>query len=119
MLCERHTTSKLRHFEDLASLSTFGFRGEALASMSFVSHLSVTTMTEGATCAQRAEYCDGVLSAAPRAIAGVQGTTVCVEDLFFNVVTRRKALKSATEEYARVLEVVQVQAAPRDGPAHR
>ena len=111
MLCERHTTSKIRSFEDLRACATFGFRGEALASMSFVSRLSVTTMTAGATCALRAEYCDGVLRGPPHAIAGVQGTTVCVEDLFFIVVTRRKALKSAAEEYARVLEVVQVPAA--------
>lgn len=107
LLCERHATSKIRHFEDLAACTTFGFRGEALASMSFVSHLSVTTMTAGAASALRATYCDGVLEAQPRPCAGVQGTTVCVEDLFYNVVTRRKALKGAAEEYARVLEVVQ------------
>ena len=125
LLCERHATSKSRAFEDLASCTSFGFRGEALASMSFVSRLSVTTMTSGAICALRATYCDGVLEAPPRPCAGasssrlcggrsltlpaagVLGTTVSVEDLFYNVVTRRKALKSAAEEYSRVLEVVQ------------
>ena len=107
LLCERHTTSKIRAFEDLAQCSTFGFRGEALSSMSFVSHLSVTTMPAGAPCALHAEYADGVLAGPAKATAGVPGTTVAVADLFYNVVTRRKALRAASEEYARVLDVVQ------------
>jgi len=107
LLCERHATSKIRVFEDLQHCSTFGFRGEALASMSFVSHLTVTTMPADATCALRAEYADGNLVGAPTPCAGVQGTTSAVEDLFYNVITRRKALKGAAEEYSRVLDVVQ------------
>jgi DNA mismatch repair protein MLH1 len=107
LLCERHTTSKIACFEDLASCQTFGFRGEALASMSFVARLSVTTMPAAAPCALRATFTDGVLDGAPKPCAGVPGTSVCVEDLFYNVVTRRKALKSGTEEYTRVLDVVQ------------
>ncbi|OQO09529.1 hypothetical protein B0A48_04931 [Cryoendolithus antarcticus] len=114
ILCERFTTSKLKEFEDLQSIGTYGFRGEALASISHIAHLSVTTKTADSSCAWKAHYASGKLappkagqSAEPKACAGRQGTQIQVEDLFYNVPTRRRAFRSASEEYNKIAELVE------------
>ncbi|KAF3125886.1 DNA mismatch repair protein [Orbilia oligospora] len=124
ILCERFTTSKLKTFEDLASIGTYGFRGEALASISHIAHLSVTTRTKDSDCAWRALYSDGKLippkpggSAEPKAVAGRQGTQITVEDLFYNVPSRRRAFRNTNEEYSKVLDMVGKYAIHCDGIA--
>ncbi|PNW88590.1 hypothetical protein CHLRE_01g036050v5 [Chlamydomonas reinhardtii] len=107
ILCHRHTTSKLSQFEDLETISTLGFRGEALCSISFVSHMAVTTMARDAQYGFRVTYKDSAMEApGPKPVAAVPGTTITVEDLFYNVPTRRKALKSASEEYGLILDTL-------------
>jgi len=113
ILCERFTTSKLKSFEDLTSIGTYGFRGEALASISYIAHLTVTTRTKDSNCAYRACYANCKLAPAkpgqspdPKPVAGRQGTQITVEDLFYNIPTRRKAFRSASEEYNKILDMV-------------
>lgn len=106
IVCERFTTSKLQNFDDLTSINTYGFRGEALASISHVAQLSIQTKTRSDQCAYKAEYKDGKLKDKPKCIAGNQGTIITVEDLFYNVPQRRNALKAPNEEFQRIYDVV-------------
>lgn len=114
LVCERFATSKLRKYSDLESMGTFGFRGEALASISFVSAgLSIVTKTRDQKCAYRAEYANGKLvppkpgqSAEPRPTSGTDGTTITAVDMFYNAPQRRRALRSASDEYYRILDFV-------------
>lgn len=117
IVCERFTTSKLTNFNDLKSISTYGFRGEALASISHVAHLTITTKTADSKCAFKGIYTDGKLKGSVKPCAGNQGTQITVEDLFYNVATRRKALKSPSEEHGKIYEVVSRYAIHNSGKA--
>lgn len=113
ILCERFTTSKLQKFEDLSSIATYGFRGEALASISHIAHLTVITKPKDSDCAWRAHYDGGKLIPAkpgqtpdPKPVAGRNGTQITVEDLFYNIPTRRRAFRSASDEYNKIIDMV-------------
>ncbi|XP_011184409.2 DNA mismatch repair protein Mlh1 [Zeugodacus cucurbitae] len=106
IVCERFTTSKLIKFEDLSNIGTFGFRGEALASISHVAHLNIQTKTAKESCGYKASYEDGMMKGPPKACAGNQGTIITVEDLFYNMPQRRQCLKSPTEEMQKICDVV-------------
>ncbi|MBI2345403.1 MAG: DNA mismatch repair endonuclease MutL [Deltaproteobacteria bacterium] len=104
---KRHATSKVRSADDLASIRTLGFRGEALPSIAAIARLTLTTKARGsgvapAVCVQTAA------GAAPdcREVGAPEGTTVDVRDLFFNTPARRKFCKSERTEFAHIVEVI-------------
>ena len=101
----RHATSKIRTLDDLERVLSFGFRGEALASIASVSRLGILTADANAAHASRLDYAaDGTPRVTPA--AHPRGTTVEVLELFFNVPARRKFLRSARTEYTHCEEVV-------------
>ncbi|KAG4305613.1 hypothetical protein PORY_001169 [Pneumocystis oryctolagi] len=113
ILCERFTTSKLRTFEDLSSVSTYGFRGEALASISHVSYVTVITKTSDSDCAWKADYLNGKLISPnseelsdPKPAAGRLGTQIVIKDLFYNNLSRLKSFRSPNDEYIRILDII-------------
>ncbi|HEV3193006.1 MAG TPA: DNA mismatch repair endonuclease MutL, partial [Polyangiaceae bacterium] len=111
---ERHATSKIRRKEDLFSLNTFGFRGEALPSIASVAKLRLVTRARGAP--EGADVLvEGGGPARVRPGGAPEGTSVEVRDLFFNVPARRKFLKSNGTEAAHIGEAVLLGALARHG----
>ena len=102
----RHATSKIASLEDLAAVTTLGFRGEALPSIASVSRLTLVSRSDRQDHAWTVSVHEGAVSAAAPA-AHLRGTSIEVRDLFFNVPARRKFLRSENTEYqhiARMLE---------------
>ncbi|EOY17365.1 MUTL isoform 3 [Theobroma cacao] len=106
ILCERHTTSKLSKYEDLQSIKSMGFRGEALASMTYVGHVTVTTITKGQLHGYRVSYRDGMMEHEPKACAAVKGTQIMVENLFYNMIARRKTLQNSADDYTKIVDLL-------------
>lgn len=98
----RHATSKITSLHDLENVATLGFRGEALASIASVSQMTFTSRT--ADAAHACEIDGSTLVVTPS--SGGQGSTVNVQDLYFNTPARRKFLKSDQTEYGHCAEVV-------------
>jgi DNA mismatch repair protein MutL len=97
----RHATSKLRSAEDLFRITTLGFRGEALASIASVSHFTLTSRARASTVGSRLHVQGGQVGLAEQA-GGPVGTTVRVEDLFYNVPARLKFLKRDQTERQQI-----------------
>jgi DNA mismatch repair protein MutL len=102
---ERHATSKLRTSDDLLSIATLGFRGEALPSIASVSRLLLETRAAEEEEGTRIEFAGGKLVGVKPMGAPV-GTTVSVADLFYCVPARRKFLKSETTELGHIASLV-------------
>lgn len=101
----RHATSKLASADDLWSLRTLGFRGEALPSIASISKFTCFTRTAEAQQGTRIEVKDGSVTATETGCA--QGTVMEINDLFYNVPARLKFLKKASTEFAHIHETVQ------------
>lgn len=102
---ERHATSKLRHVKDLLSISTLGFRGEALPSVASVSRLLLETRSVEETTGTRIEIAGGKMLRCEEAAYG-GGTSITVRDLFYNVPARRKFLRTEPTELAHIASLV-------------
>ena len=109
----RHATSKILPLDDLEAVGTLGFRGEALASISSVSRLSLTSRTEAQEAASRVEVEGRDMDAKISPAAHPVGTTVEVRDLFFNTPARRKFLRTEKTEFNHVEECIRRQALSR------
>ncbi len=100
---ERHSTSKIRQADDLFSLQTMGFRGEALASIAAISHIELRTCARGAQLGTKllinASHCE---SQEPDVCPA--GCNFMIKDLFFNVPARRKFLKSNQVELSNIIK---------------
>ncbi len=102
----RHATSKVASLEELEQVASFGFRGEALASIAAVAKLRLTSLAHNEPHAHEVE-CEGGQIGEIRPAALVAGTTIEVRDLFFNTPARRKFLKSASTEFGHCHAVVE------------
>ena len=101
----RHATSKIRTVDDLSTLHTMGFRGEALPSIASVSRFTLRTRPHDAVEGVEVRL-EGGGAPSVQVAGGAPGTSVRVDDLFFNVPARRKFLKSAATESAQVSETL-------------
>lgn len=109
----RHATSKIVDLDDLEAVASLGFRGEALASISSVSRLALTSRTEAQEAASRVEVEGRDMDARVSPAAHPVGTTVEVRDLFFNTPARRKFLRTEKTEFNHVDECLRRQALSR------
>ncbi|MDR3013150.1 MAG: DNA mismatch repair endonuclease MutL [Chitinispirillales bacterium] len=110
-----HATSKIRSADDLYSIATMGFRGEALASISAVSRMHVVTCDGDEDGLAYEINVDGGAHSEAAPASRVRGTTITVRDLFFNVPARKKFMKTARGEHAAIVKIMEQLAIPFPG----
>ncbi|MHA1642969.1 MAG: DNA mismatch repair endonuclease MutL [Promethearchaeota archaeon] len=103
---ERHTSSKIRKLEDLNSLSTLGFRGEALASIAAVSNIEITSRTKNNENGIKLILEVGKI-VSKQVISCPVGTNIMVKNLFYNIPARLKFLKKDTTELGHITDIIQ------------
>ena len=119
LLCIRsHTTSKIRAVEDIFSIASLGFRGEALASIAAVSRLTLSTRDHSQPVGTEIHLVGGAVESIRDAGIPV-GTTVEVSDLFFNTPARKKFLKGERTEYAAIAETITTTSLAHHGVAFK
>ena len=101
LMCKRHATSKISNNIDLVNITTLGFRGEALASISAVSKVKITSSVDGFNTYQYCNLDDSVIK-----VAGNQGTSVEVNNLFYNTPVRFKHLSHPNYELSLITNLV-------------
>lgn len=116
-LALKHYTSKLATYDDLTTLQTFGFRGEALSSLCALSHFSVVTCTkEEVPKAKKLEFETSGKLKSTSIVSGQKGTTVFVEDLFYNLPVRRRELeRNIKREWGKVISLLNQYACVQTG----
>ncbi|MFW6254550.1 MAG: DNA mismatch repair endonuclease MutL, partial [Chitinivibrionales bacterium] len=107
----RHATSKIRHIEDLFTIATLGFRGEALASIGSVSRMKVTSSATGEGLGSELS-CEGGILSDIIPVAHMQGTSIECRDLFYNVPARKKFMKSQKAERMAVMRLMEQMVVP-------
>lgn len=103
---KRFATSKISSWEDLESINTFGFRGEALPSISAISRLAIITREHDSKVGYRV-VCEGGEVKDPVEVGAPAGTRVTVRDIFYNTPARRKFLKKSSSETAHIVGITQ------------
>jgi len=106
LICfDRHATSKLNTFDELNTITTFGFRGEALASIAAISKITLITKEETATCGVNIQLQSDIQKKV-QPIACTTGTDLSVADLFYQMPARKKFLKAPPVESRHILQLI-------------
>ncbi|MHA1368471.1 MAG: DNA mismatch repair endonuclease MutL [Promethearchaeota archaeon] len=101
----RHTTSKIRGFQDIYNLSTLGFRGEALASIKAIAKVEIITRTKDNELGRKVVF-EGDACVDESEVSCPVGTTISVKHLFYNVPVRRRFLKSKAVEFSHISDII-------------